>query len=86
MARFGIRRAIFVSDLIDLIKTTRGGVRVFCDDGFGVVRSVARDVFDRLLDAGDDADRKHRREIFTAPIFFSSDGHVRDGARGFIAA
>ena len=27
MARFGIRRAIFVPDLIDLVQATRGGVR-----------------------------------------------------------
>ena len=77
---------------IDLAQEARrGGVRIG-DDRVGVMRAVALDVSDRLVERSDDLDADDRGQVFLAPVGLGRGDEVRaghaiqQGERGRIAA
>ncbi|ABA49903.1 hypothetical protein BURPS1710b_3448 [Burkholderia pseudomallei 1710b] len=66
---------------IDFAQEAHRAVVILGDDRIGVMRAVLVDVFDRGVDAVDDLDREHRREIFGAPVFVGRVDERTDARR-----
>ena len=71
---------------IDLAQEFLRRRSILGDDAIGMLRAVFADMGDRFIEPADNPNRKHRRQIFRAPILFRGFIHRRDRARRLIAA